>query len=266
MTYDAKVSSFCLRLALLLFVLPALRGQTVNSVPGFLQDFAGQWPLAPEFSLEQQIQIGTQGNSSNGNPFAYGHGLQFRPWLHYDGIPNTTLTGSVSYISYFTVPGTSYYRHPEWRDTLMVTLKQPLQRKALYEQIRAELLNFRDSHGVVQHLPRVRFRFGQNLYLGEGGGRLSKPYLGFYQEVVLQFPRPSYSHVSFTSARFFAGSGFEFGSRTEVLLGIKAEREVSSSGSTVNLFFGPAFSIEYNFRRSQSLHENHRRTTAFRDF
>jgi hypothetical protein len=62
MTYDAKASSFCLRLALLLFVLPALRGQTVNSVPGFLQDLAGQWPLAPEFSLEQQIQIGTQGN------------------------------------------------------------------------------------------------------------------------------------------------------------------------------------------------------------
>jgi hypothetical protein len=63
-----------------------------------------------------------------------------------------------------------------------------LQRKALYEQIRGELLNFHDSHGVVQHLPRVRFRFGQNLHLGEGGERLSKPYLGFYQEVVLQFP------------------------------------------------------------------------------
>jgi hypothetical protein len=85
----------------------------VNSVPGFLLDLAGQWPLIPELSLEQQIQIGTQGNSSNGDPFAYGHGFQFRPWLHYDGIPNTTLTGSVSYISYFTVPGTSYYRHPE---------------------------------------------------------------------------------------------------------------------------------------------------------
>jgi hypothetical protein len=251
---------------LLLFVLSALRGQTLNSVPGFLQDLAGQFPLTPGFSLEQQIQIGTQGNSSNGNPFGYGHGLQFRPLLHYDAIPNTTLTGSVSYISYFTVPGTSYYRHPEWRDTLMVTLKQPLQGKALYEQIRGELLNFHDSHGVVQHLPRVRVRFGQNLHVGEGGERLSKPYLGLYQEVVLQFPRPLYSHVTFTSARFFAGSGFELGSRTQVLLGFKAEGEVSSSGSAVTLFFGPAFSLEYNFRGDHPVHENHRRTTAFKDF
>ena len=83
----------CIRLVLLLLVMPMLRGQTVNSVPGFLQDLAGQYPLPLDFSLEQQIQIGTQGNSSNANPFAYGHALQFRPWLHYDGIPNATLTG-----------------------------------------------------------------------------------------------------------------------------------------------------------------------------
>ena len=100
--------------ALLLFAMYELLGQTLNPVPGFLQDVSGQFPLPAEFSLEQQIQIGTQGNSTNDNPFAYGHALQFRPWLHCDGIPNTTLTGSASYIYYFTVPGTSYYRHPEW--------------------------------------------------------------------------------------------------------------------------------------------------------
>ena len=252
-------------LALFFLVLP-LRGQTLDPVPGFLQDLAGQFPLPADFSFEQQIQIGTQGNSTNGNPFAYGHALQFRPWLHYDGIPNTSLTGSVSYISYLTVPGTSYHRHPEWRDTLMGTLKQPLPGGSLYEQVRGELLNFRDSHGTVQHLPRVRFRFGQNLYVGEDRSRLSKPYLGFYQEAILQSPKTSYSRVTFTSARFFAGGGFELGSRTEVLLGFKAEGEVSSSGSTVTLFFGPAFSVEYNFRRHHPMHENHQRTTAFRDF
>jgi hypothetical protein len=253
-------------IALLLFAAPALNGQTLSTVPGFLQDFSGQFPLPAEFSLEQQIQIGTQGNVANGNPFAYGHALQFRPWLHYDGIPNTTLTGSVSYIYYFTVPSTSYYRHPEWRDTLMGTLKQPLHGGSLYEQIRGELLNFHDSHGVVQHLPRIRLRFGQNIYLGEGGSKVSKPYLGFYQEAILHFPQPSYSHVVFTSARFFAGCGFKLGSRTEVLLGFKAEGEVSSSGSTVTLFFGPAFSFEYNFRGRHPMQENHQRTTAFRDF
>ena len=252
--------------ALLLFALPVLHGQSLNPVPGFLQDVAGQLPLPSNFSLEEQIQIGNQGNSTNGNPYAYGHALQFRPWFHYDGIPNISLTASVSYISYFTVPGTSYYRHPEWRDTLMGTLKQSLPGGSLYEQVRGELLNFRDSHGAVQHLPRVRFRFGQNIYLGEGGSRVNKPYLGLYQEAILQFPQPSYSHVTFTSARFFAGGGFELGSRTEVLLGFRAEGEVSSSGSTVTLFFGPAFSIEYNFRRHHPIHENHQRTTAFKDF
>jgi hypothetical protein len=253
-------------MALFVLATSILHGQALNPVPGFIQDLSGQFPLPADFSFEQQIQVGMQGNSLDGNPFAYGHALQFRPWLHYDGIPNTTFTGSVSYIYYFTVPGTSYYRHPEWRDTLMGTLKQPLHGGSLYEQIRGELLNFHNSHGVVQHLPRVRCRFGQNLYLGEGGSKLSKAYLGLYQESILQFPRPSYSHVNFTSARFFAGGGFELGSRADVLLGFKAEGEVSSSGSSVTLFFGPAFSIEYNFRGRQRMHDNHQRTTAFRDF
>lgn len=261
-----RVPCIPMGLALLLFTPAALYGQTVDVFPGFLQDFAGQFPLPAEFSVEQQIQIGTQANSTTGNPFAYGHAIQFRPWLHYDGIPNTTLTASVSYIYYFKVPSTMYYRHPEWRDTLIGTLKQLLPGGSLYEQIRAELLNFRDSHGRPQHLPRVRFRVGQNIHLGEGGSKLDKPYLGFYQEAILQFPKPSYSHVTFASARFFAGGGFELGPRTEVLLGFKAEGEVSSSGSTVTLFFGPAFSIEYNFRRHAPLHQNHQRTTAFRDF
>jgi hypothetical protein len=103
---------FAPSIALLLLALPALNGQKFDPVPGFLQDLSGQFPLPAEFSFEQQIQIGTQGNSTDSNPFAYGHALQFRPWLHYDRIPNTTLTGSVSYIYYFSVPATSYYRHP----------------------------------------------------------------------------------------------------------------------------------------------------------
>jgi hypothetical protein len=33
----------------------------------------------------------------------------------------------------------------------------------------------------------------------------------------------------------------------------------------VTLFFGPAFSIEYNFT-SRPMNEKHKRTTAFKDF
>ena len=92
-----------------------------------------------------------------------------------------------------------------------------------------------------------------------------KPYFGMFQETIVQFPKPSYSHVAFTTARFFAGGGFNVGSRAQVLLGFRAEADVSSSGSTVTLFYGPAFSLEYNFRKIP-MNEKHTRTTAFRDF
>jgi hypothetical protein len=245
-----------------LIFLRLLAAQSVNPTPGSIQDIATQLPLPDQFLFEQQFQSGTQGGSSNGNPFAYGHAAQVRPWLHYDGLPNTTITGSVSYIYYFTVPGTSFYRHPEWRVTILGNLRQKLSGSSLYEQIRFELLNFRASNGDVQHLPRVRLRFGQNLYLSEGP---SKPYLGVYEEAITQFPRPSYSGVHFQGARFFAGYGCDFRKRTSLLIGFKAEAEVSSSGSTVTLFYGPVFSVEYSLT-PRKINETHKRTTAFKDF
>jgi hypothetical protein len=168
----------------------------------------------------------------------------------------------LSYIYYFTVPGTSYYKHPEWRYTTFGTLKQALKGGSLYEQLRFELLHFRASNGDVQHLPRIRIRFGQNLYLSE---HRSKPYLGVYEEAIVQFPQPSYSKEHFQGARFFAGYGFDYEERLTVLLGFRAEAEVSSSGSTVTLFYGPAFSLEYRFTR-RPMNEKHQRTTAFKDF
>jgi hypothetical protein len=218
--------------------------------------------LSESFSFEQQIQNGTQGNPSNRNPFAYEHGVQIRPWIHYDGIPNTTITSAVSYVYSFTVPGTSDTKHPEWRVTAFGTLKQPLPGGSLYEQLRFELSNFRSSDGEVQHLPRIRFRLGENLLLSEGS---LKPYVGLYEEVILQVPQPSYSRVHFQGARFFAGYGFEYRQRAKILVGFKAEAEVSTSGSTVTLFYGPVFSIAYHLTK-QSLNEKHSRTTAFKDF
>jgi hypothetical protein len=246
----------------MLICLRISEAQTINPTPGFLQDVGGQIPMPEQFSFEPQFQLGLQGNSDNGNPFAYAHALQFRPWIHYDGIANATVTGAASYIYYFTVPGTSYYRHPEWRFTTFGTLKQQLKGGSLYEQLRFELLNFRTSSGDVQHLPRLRIRFGQNLYLSE---HPSKPYLGIYEEALVQFPEPSYSKEHFQGARFFAGYGFDYKKRVTVLLGFKAEAEVSSSGSTVTLFYGPAFSVEYRFTR-RLMNEKHQRTTAFKDF
>ena len=250
------------RWALPLICIPLLDAQTVNPTPGSIQDAASQFPLPARFTFEQQIQSGTQGGSAGGNPFAYEHGMQVRPWLHYDGLKNVTITGSVSYIYYFTVPGTSYYKHPEWRITVLGNLRQALSAGSLYEQIRFESLNFRARNGDVQHLPRVRFRFGQNLHLSEGR---SRPYLGLYEEAITQSPRPSYSRVHFQGARFFAGYGFDYRKRTSLLLGFKAEAEVSSSGSTVTLFYGPVFSVEYHFTRRE-INEKHKRTTAFKDF
>jgi hypothetical protein len=248
---------------LILLICTALgRAQSVSPTPGSIQDFSTAIPLPYHLTFEQQFQSGTQGGSDNGNPFAYEHGAQVRPWLHYDGLPNITITGSVSYIYSFTVPGTSYYRHPEWRVTVLGNVRQAFSAGSLYQQVRFESLNFRSSDGAVQHLPRVRFRFGQNFYLSE---RRSRPYLGLYEEAITQFPQPSYSRVHFQGARFFAGYGFDYRRRASILLGFKAEAEVSSSGSTVTLFYGPVFSIEYNFT-NREINEKHKRTTAFKDF
>jgi hypothetical protein len=247
---------------MLLICMRILAAQTVSPAPASIQDFSALVPLRDQFTFEQQFQSGTQGGSASGNPFAYRHGAQVRPWLHYDGLPNITITISVSYIYYFTVPGTSNYRHPEWRPTVLGNLKQDFSGGSLYEQIRFESLNFRAGNGDVQHLPRVRFRFGQNVHLSEGS---SRPYLGLYEEAITQFPQPSYSRVHFQGARFFAGYGFDYGRRATFLLGFKAEAEVSSSGSTVTLFYGPVFSIEYHFT-PREINEKHKRTSAFKDF
>jgi len=245
----------------MLICLRIPQAQTITPTPGFLQDLGVQIRVSEQFSFEPQFQLGLQGNSSNGNPFAYAHALQFRPWIHYDGIPNATITGAASYIYYFTVPGTSYYRHPEWRFTTFGTWKQRLKGGSLYQQLRFELLNFRASNGDVQHLPRLRVRFGQNLFLSE---HPSKPYLGVYEEAIVQFPQRSYSKKHFQGARFFAGCGFDF-RRLNILLGFRAEAEVSSSGSTVTLFYGPAFAIAYRLTHREP-NEKHQRTTAFKDF
>src|SRR5262249_35644324 len=148
------------------------------------------------------------------------------------------------------------------RFTAFGTLKQALNGGSLYEQLRFELLSFRASNGSVQQLPRVRVRFGQNLFLSD---HASRPYLGLYEETIAQFPQPSYSNVHFQGARFFAGYGFEYLDRMTVLLGFKAEAEVSSSGSTVTLFYGPAISVEYRLTKRE-INVKHQRTTAFKDF
>jgi hypothetical protein len=81
---------------ILLFCMRILDAQIISPTPGFLQDVGGQIPVPEQFSFEPQFQLGMQGNSGNGNPFAYTHGLQFRPWIHYDGVPNLTVTGAVN--------------------------------------------------------------------------------------------------------------------------------------------------------------------------
>jgi hypothetical protein len=124
------------------------------------------------------------------------------------------------------------------------------------------LLDFRASNGDVQHLPRLRYRAGQNIHLSDGR---SKPYLGLYEEAITQYPQASYSRVHFQGARFFGGLGFDYLRRTSVLLGFKAEAEVSSSGSTVTVFYGPVLSLQYNLGAREAK-EKHQRTTAFKDF
>jgi len=56
-------------------------------------------------------------------------------------------------------------------------------------------------------------------------------------KAIVHFPQSSYSKVHFEGARFFEGCRFEHENRIIVLLGFKAEAEVSSTRSTVTLIY-----------------------------
>src|SRR5262245_12510850 len=120
---------------MLLLCMSLLPAQSLNPIPGSVTDLSAQARLPHEFSFEQQIQAGTQSNSSAGSPFGYWHAVQIRPWVHYDGIRDLTITGSASYIYSFAVAGTTNYKHSEWRFVVFGTLKQRLAGGSLYEQL-----------------------------------------------------------------------------------------------------------------------------------
>ena len=239
-----------------------LCAQLLTPIPASILDLEGQFAMPDMISFEQQIQSGTQGTPTNGNPFAYRHAVLIRPWFHYDGLRNTTVTGSVSYIDYFNVPRTSNYRHSEWRVTALGTLKQPLSGGSLYEQVRFELLNFRDSNAESQHLPRVRFRLGQNLYLGKGPpGHTSV----CTRRLLCSSPALRTLASSSKTPDSSRATASSWGPELTSFWDSKPRVKFSSSGSAVNLYFGPVFSIDHTFTRLP-MNEKHNRTTAFKDF
>ena len=144
-----------LRSGALLLYIRIVGAQTVAPTPASIQDLSSPVPVAKTFSFEPEIQNGVHANSTNGNPFAYEHATQIRLWLYYDAISDATITSGVSYIYYYTVPGTSYMKHPEWRFTTYGTLRQVLSGSSLYEQLRFELLNFRASNGICREYASV---------------------------------------------------------------------------------------------------------------
>jgi hypothetical protein len=171
--------------AALLPCIGVLGAQTVNPTPASIQDLSSAIPVSETFSFEPQIQNGVQAIPPTAT-------LRIRTCDADSTLatlrrhPGSDDYLAVSYIYYFTVPGTSYTKHLEWRFTTFGTLRQSPSGGSLYEQLLFELLNFCAGNGDVQHLPRVRFRLGQNLYLSEGR---SKPYLGLYEEAIVQFPQ-----------------------------------------------------------------------------
>jgi hypothetical protein len=61
-------------IALLLFGVSALRAQTLDPVPGFLQDIAGQTPLRAAYSVEQEISNRYSGKLHHRKP------IRLRAW------------------------------------------------------------------------------------------------------------------------------------------------------------------------------------------
>ena len=99
--------------AVMLMFLRIAQGQTISPIPGFLQDVGGQIPVSEQFSFEPQFQLGLQGNSGNGNPFAYARGLQFRPWSITTGSRTSPLRArqAISTVSQFREPAITGIRN-----------------------------------------------------------------------------------------------------------------------------------------------------------
>jgi hypothetical protein len=179
----------------------------------------------------------------NKNPYAYAQRINIRPWLLYHGIENVDLAFSTSYIRRFDIAAVDAKSSNEIRVTAMGTLTQPRSWGALYQQGRFEMRNIKNERATDwEHIPRLRFRFGQTFDLGQSRW---KPRIPVYQEIILKHQE---GDPALDTVRFFGGYDFAPAPRWSATLAFLLQYQLKSA-KEFNVFFGPKFVVTHHFGR-----------------
>jgi hypothetical protein len=239
-------------LGMILLMLGAsncIRAQNYDfrGITNSINEFDTAFPIRGNFSGQVDAQIATQSAyiDQNANPFKYVQRYHIRPWIFYNGFKNTQLGFSTSYQHKFDVPAVGAKHSDEVRVTFMGTFTQPQSFGSIYEQVRVEIRNVRDSGGDWSHFPRFRLRFGQNIDIER---REKKRRLVMYQEIAFK-AREDQKAVD--SVRVFFGHLYRPTPRLAITTGFLTQAVLKSNGRDVDVYFGPKISVKYTFGKQK---------------
>jgi hypothetical protein len=238
-------------LLILAFALPAFAfGQEYKfrGITSSKEELGIAFPIKGDFSGQIDTQIFTQGGYTDvdANPFHYLQYVHIRPYIHYNGFRNIQLSFSPSIRWKYPVPVTNGSGNTEIRLAGLAKFIEPRSFGSVYQQFRVELRNIRDDSGNWSHTPRFRFRVGQNFNVR--GDSPKKFHFNSYQEILIKYQKGA---KAFDSAQFYFGYGFNPKPAISLSMGVLTEMQLKSSGTDVDVFFGPSISVRYTFGKSR---------------
>jgi hypothetical protein len=206
------------------------------------------FPIQGRFSGQIDTQIFTQGGYTDvdANPFHYLQYVHIRPYIHYNGFRNIQLSFSPSIRWKQAVPATGGSGNTEIRIAGLAKFTEPRSFGSVYQQFRVELRNIRDETGNWSHTPRFRFRLGQNFNIR--GDSPKKFRFNSYEEILIKYQKGS---KAFDSAQFYFGYGFSPRHAVSLSMGVLTEMQLKSTGTDVDVFFGPSISVRYTFGQTR---------------
>ncbi|HJZ78999.1 MAG TPA: DUF2490 domain-containing protein [Pyrinomonadaceae bacterium] len=222
-------------------------GYNYRGIPAAIEELDLGFPDKGKFTGQLDLQIVTQGAylGVNNNPFAYWQRVHLRPWLQYHKSLKTVIATSISYKKGFEIPPTGVKESDEYRFTLMGTFTQPKHFGAIYEQVRGEVKNTRKSTGEWTHVPRIRFRLGQQFKLGDSK---HNPKLQVYEEVMVKYQEHT---KGLDIVRAFAGYGWRVSEKVGATIGFIVQAQLKSNGTDFDVYFGPSFTVRFNLGHSK---------------
>lgn len=228
--------------------------KTITFVPASVEEIDVAFPLIDKWKISAQadVQMVTQGASTNSNPFAYVQRSVIRPWLIYNGLKHMKLWVGYSHIKKYEILEAGNPESVESRLTIMGTYAQSFAKGNMFEQIRIEE-RFIDQGRVHHNYPRIRARWGVNHYLHQGNnhGWFIAPNISYYAELFLKFAPESYSrqHYDMFRESVFYSAGLT--QNLHFLIGIIGQLQLNAAGTNFTTYYGPIFTFKYNVAKKK---------------